>query len=121
MDTALSNLAGEIHRVPGVTDKHIAKIGILDRRQKITEARAARLTENDKREQRKAVEKQLNVRGLWIAGERMLATEKERDATFKWIADYIQIEYSKVVRTDGPPGRGKSPRKQDSPSKRQKI
>ena len=78
---------------------------MFDKRQRITESKVARLSDNDKKEQREKVEKCLDMRGLWLHNEKRSASRKEREHTFFWIADYISMSRTKFTQSHGPPNK----------------
>ena len=92
-------------KLTGKQAQQDATISILDKRQRITEARVARLTENEKGEQRKSVETMLDMRGLWIPDSKRLASAQEREATLKSVAEHLRLDLNQIKRTHGPPGR----------------
>ena len=48
----------------------------------------------------------LEMKGLYLPDERRLACAEERDNCFAWIADKINVTYSKLVKTHGNPSGG---------------
>ena len=84
--TAIAALSYEVAQLKAGNTQASTAMNLLGKRQKITESRLARLTENEKKEQRLKVERCLDIRGLRIPGSERLATIEEREATFRWIA-----------------------------------
>ena len=102
---AVSTVANEITQLKAVQEQTDATLNILDKRQRITEARVAKPTENEQRKQRQKVGKMLDMRGLCIPGNRRLSTAQERDATFKWVAEQLRMNWDNSKRTHRHPGR----------------
>ena len=103
--TAVAFLASEIFEVKIVQGTTDSTLKMLDKRQRITEAKVARLSEKDEKEQREKVETCLDMKGLWLHNQKRYATKEERGATFFWMSDFIGMRRTKFTQSHGPPNK----------------
>ena len=102
--TALSAVANELTQLR-VTQEHTeTTINILDKRQNHRIESSKAHGQREKRATSKS-RKMLDVRELWIPGSKRLSTAQEREAASKWVAKHLRIDWEKIKRTHGPPGR----------------